>query len=103
LPLAELNAAELSKREHARKTRAAFPLEDSPIICAILGTTDKPVAAQEGARTMAAVVESRFGRALKISENGVVSFYRGGVGSENLDTAVLAEGDRLKQNRSIRS
>lgn len=45
---------------------------------AILRTTGEPLAAQEGGRTTAAVYASRFGLALKISEDGLVSFYRGG-------------------------
>jgi len=45
---------------------------------AILRTTGEPLAAQEGGRTTAAVYASRFGVALKISEDGAVSFYRGG-------------------------
>jgi hypothetical protein len=45
---------------------------------AILRTTGEPMAAQEGSRTTAAMYASRFGLALKISEDGVVSFYRGG-------------------------
>jgi hypothetical protein len=46
---------------------------------AILRTPGEPLAAQEGGRTTAAVYASRFGMALKISEDGAVSFYRGGV------------------------
>lgn len=46
---------------------------------AILRTTGEPMAAQEGGRTTAAVYASRFGLALKISEDGALSFYRGGV------------------------
>ena len=45
---------------------------------AILRTTGDPMAAQEGGRTTAAMYASRFGLALKISEDGSVSFYRGG-------------------------
>ena len=45
---------------------------------AILRTTGEPAPAQEGGRTTAAVYASRFGMAVKISEDGVVSFYRGG-------------------------
>jgi hypothetical protein len=45
---------------------------------AILRTTGEPLAAEEGGRTTAAVYASRFGVALKISEDGVVSFYRAG-------------------------
>lgn len=45
---------------------------------AILRTMGEPLAAQEGGRTTAAVYASRFGLALKISEDGLVSFYRGG-------------------------
>ena len=45
---------------------------------AILRTTGEPIAAQDGGRTTAAVYASRFGLALKISEDGTVSFYRGG-------------------------
>ena len=46
---------------------------------AILRTTGEPMAAQEGGRTTAAVYASRFGLALKISEDGAMSFYRSGV------------------------
>ncbi|HEY1238953.1 MAG TPA: hypothetical protein VGF16_00290 [Bryobacteraceae bacterium] len=45
---------------------------------AILRTTGEPMAAQEGGRTTAAMYSSRFGMALKVSEDGAVSFYRGG-------------------------
>jgi len=45
---------------------------------AILRTTGEPMAAQEGGRTTAAMYASRFGLALKISEDGAMSFYRGG-------------------------
>jgi hypothetical protein len=45
---------------------------------AILRTTGEPIAAQEGGRTTAAVYASRFGLALKISEDGAISFYRSG-------------------------
>ncbi len=45
---------------------------------AILRTTEQSLAAQEGGRTTAAVQASRFGLALKISEDGIVSFYRAG-------------------------
>lgn len=45
---------------------------------AILRTTGEPMAALEGGRTTAAVYSSRFGVALKISEDGVISFYRCG-------------------------
>ena len=45
---------------------------------AILRTAGEPVAAQEGGRSTAAVYASKFGLALKISEDGVVSFYQGG-------------------------
>jgi hypothetical protein len=46
---------------------------------AILRNTGEFVTAQEGGRTTAAVHSSRLGLALKISEDGLVSFYRGGV------------------------
>ena len=45
---------------------------------AILRTTGEPMAAQEGGRTTAAMYASRFGLALKISEDGAISFFRGG-------------------------
>jgi DNA integrity scanning protein DisA with diadenylate cyclase activity len=45
---------------------------------AILRNSSEHVAAQEGGRTTAAVHASRVGLALKISEDGLVSFYRGG-------------------------
>jgi len=45
---------------------------------AILRHTVAPLAPQEGGRTTAAIHASRFGLALKISEDGMVSFYRGG-------------------------
>jgi hypothetical protein len=45
---------------------------------AILRTSGEPLAAQEGGRTTAAVYASRFGMALKISEDGAVAFYRAG-------------------------
>ena len=45
---------------------------------AILRSAGEPLAAQEGGRATAAVHASRFGLALKISEDGPVSFYRGG-------------------------
>ncbi|PWU05021.1 MAG: hypothetical protein C5B51_15775 [Terriglobia bacterium] len=45
---------------------------------AILRNASESIAAQEGGRTTAAVHASRFGLALKISEDGIVSFYRGG-------------------------
>ncbi|HJT86917.1 MAG TPA: hypothetical protein VJ732_03650 [Bryobacteraceae bacterium] len=45
---------------------------------AILRSGGEPLAAQEGGRTTAAVHASRFGLALKISEDGLVSFYRSG-------------------------
>jgi hypothetical protein len=44
---------------------------------AILRSGGEPTAAQDGGRTTAAVHASRFGLALKISEDGIVSFYRG--------------------------
>jgi hypothetical protein len=46
---------------------------------AILRNTGASLAAQDGGRTTAAVHASRFGLAVKISEDGMVSFYRGGV------------------------
>ncbi len=46
---------------------------------AILQNSEEPVAALEGGRTTAAVHASRFGLALKISEDGLVSFYCNGV------------------------
>jgi hypothetical protein len=45
---------------------------------AILRNGGEFSAAQEGGRTTAAVHASRFGQVLKISEDGEVSFYRGG-------------------------
>lgn len=45
---------------------------------AILRGDGRPLAAHEGGRSTAAVHASRFGLALKISEDGPVSFYRGG-------------------------
>ena len=45
---------------------------------AILRHSGAILAAQEGGRTTAAVHASRFGLAVKISEDGLVSFYRGG-------------------------
>jgi DisA bacterial checkpoint controller nucleotide-binding len=45
---------------------------------AILRNAAAPLTAEEGGRTTAAVHASRFGLALKISEDGMVSFYRGG-------------------------
>jgi DNA integrity scanning protein DisA with diadenylate cyclase activity len=45
---------------------------------AILRHSGESLAAQEGGRTTAAVHASRFGLALKISEDGIVSFYREG-------------------------
>jgi hypothetical protein len=45
---------------------------------AILRSGGQPLAAQEGGRTTAAVQASHFGLALKISEDGPVSFYRDG-------------------------
>jgi len=45
---------------------------------AILRHSGEPLAAQEGGRTTAAVHASRFGLALKISEDGMVSFYKSG-------------------------
>ncbi|MBZ5578695.1 MAG: diadenylate cyclase [Acidobacteriia bacterium] len=45
---------------------------------AILRSGGLPLAAQEGGRATAAMHASRFGLALKISEDGPVSFYRGG-------------------------
>jgi hypothetical protein len=45
---------------------------------AILRTGGEPMAALEGGRTTAALHASRFGLALKISEDGLVSFYRSG-------------------------
>jgi len=62
---------------------------------AILRNTGASLAAQDGGRTTAAVQASRFGLAVKISEDGMVSFYRGrraglgdlkgGAGGGNLD------------------
>jgi hypothetical protein len=46
---------------------------------AILRNAGEYVTAQDGGRTTAAVHASRFGPVLKISEDGSVSFYRGGV------------------------
>ncbi len=45
---------------------------------AILRHTGASWAAQDGGRTTAAVHASRFGLAVKISEDGMVSFYRNG-------------------------
>ncbi len=45
---------------------------------AILRTGGQPMAALDGGRTTAALHASRFGVALKISEDGFVSFYRAG-------------------------
>ncbi|HUA61109.1 MAG TPA: hypothetical protein VML19_20260, partial [Verrucomicrobiae bacterium] len=45
---------------------------------AILRTNGESLAAQEGGRSTAALYASRFGLALKISEDGFVSFYRNG-------------------------
>jgi hypothetical protein len=45
---------------------------------AILRTTGEPLEAQEGGRTTAALYASRVGLALKVSEDGFISFYRGG-------------------------
>jgi hypothetical protein len=45
---------------------------------AILRNGGEFLAAQEGGRTTAAVHASRFGQVLKISEDGEMSFYRGG-------------------------
>jgi hypothetical protein len=45
---------------------------------AILRHAGEPLAAQEGGRTTAAMHASRFGLALKISEDGIVSFYQSG-------------------------
>jgi hypothetical protein len=45
---------------------------------AILRHAGEPLAAQEGGRTTAAMHASRFGLALKISEDGIVSFYKNG-------------------------
>lgn len=45
---------------------------------AILRSAGEPMVAQEGGRTTAAVHASRYGLALKISEDGIVSFYRAG-------------------------
>jgi hypothetical protein len=45
---------------------------------AILRSGGEPMVAQDGGRTTAAVHASRHGLALKISEDGIVSFYRGG-------------------------
>jgi DisA bacterial checkpoint controller nucleotide-binding len=45
---------------------------------AILRTTGEPVEAQEGGRTTAALYASRSGLALKVSEDGFISFYRFG-------------------------
>jgi hypothetical protein len=45
---------------------------------AILRHSGEPLAAQEGGPTTAAVHASRFGLALKISEDGMVSFYKSG-------------------------
>ena len=46
---------------------------------AILRNSGECLTAQDGGRTTAAVHASRFGPVLKISEDGLVSFYRGGV------------------------
>jgi hypothetical protein len=46
---------------------------------AILRNAGESLAALEGGRTTAAVHASRFGLAVKVSEDGMVSFYRGGV------------------------
>lgn len=46
---------------------------------AILRNSGEIATAQDGGRTTAAVHASRFGLVLKISEDGLVSFYRGGV------------------------
>jgi len=45
---------------------------------AILRSGGEPMVAQDGGRTTAAVHASRHGLALKISEDGIVSFYRAG-------------------------
>jgi len=45
---------------------------------AILRTTGEPMEAQEGGRTTAALYASRFGLALKVSEDGLISFYQRG-------------------------
>ena len=45
---------------------------------AILRHAGQSLAAQDGGRTTAAVHASRLGLAVKISEDGMVSFYRGG-------------------------
>jgi hypothetical protein len=45
---------------------------------AILRSGGEPMVAQDGGRTTAAVHASRHGLALKISEDGIVSFYRSG-------------------------
>ncbi|MBV9507630.1 MAG: DNA integrity scanning protein DisA nucleotide-binding domain protein [Acidobacteriia bacterium] len=45
---------------------------------AILRAGGEPMAAQDGGRTTAAFHASRFGLALKVSEDGMLSFYRGG-------------------------
>ena len=46
---------------------------------AILRNAGESLAALEGGRTTASVHASRFGLAVKVSEDGMVSFYRGGV------------------------
>jgi len=46
---------------------------------AILRNSGESLTAEDGGRTTAAVHASRFGPVLKISEDGLVSFYRGGV------------------------
>ena len=45
---------------------------------AILRTDGRSIVALDGGRTTAALHASRFGLALKVSEDGLVSFYRGG-------------------------